>query len=193
MNSIIQAATVLAAFAAAHERFIELIRSFNDRLSATERWWQPIGAWVDRHTIGPGNVIIAIGMAFATQANLLALFHASTKPDSPALFFDLFMTGHPFSQGGGLSPPALVVGYILMGLTTGLGADFWHNAAKGLVDFRQQLQGVTAKAAPQGVPAEPSALFVVPSSAGLNAPTPVVGPSRPGPAPSPPTDAFVVT
>src|SRR3954447_16832440 len=123
MTLLIQAATVLAAFAAAHERLIELIRSVNDHLSATYRSWQRLGAWIGRHTIGAGNVVIAIGMAFATQANLLALFRTSTPTSQQAMFFDLFMKGDLFMK---VDPPVgyawMVIGYVLMGLTTALGS-----------------------------------------------------------------------
>jgi len=193
MNLFIQAATVMAAFAAAHERLIELIRSFNDRLSAAYRSCQPLGAWIDRHTIGPGNVIIAIGMAFATKANLLALFHASKDNAQQAWFFDLFMSDELFSNNYGVSTLAMACGYVLMGLTTALGSQFWHDLANGLVDVRQRVQGVTAQAAPQGVAAQPSTQFVVPASGSGTAPTPVVPPSGPAPHPVPRTDAIVVT
>jgi hypothetical protein len=198
MNEIIQAATVLAAFAAAHERLIELVRSTNDRLSASFRPWERLGAWIDRNTIGPGNVVIAVGMAFATQANLLALFHASKSSPQQVLFFDLFMNGGDWlNHDFGLSKLALVAGFILMGLTTALGSQFWHDFAFGLVDVRQRVQAVSAQTAPQAAPqkvaAQPSRQFVVVAGGGGDPLTPVIAPVGPKPNPSPPAGVFVAT
>src|SRR5229473_159069 len=67
--------TVLAAFAAVHERVIEFIRSFNQRFLASRiALVRNIAQWIDVATTDYRNIVFALVLAVATRADLLALF-----------------------------------------------------------------------------------------------------------------------
>jgi hypothetical protein len=141
MDSIIQAATVLSAFAAVHERVIELIRSLNQSLLAKTKGiplLRKIFEWVDGATTNHWNSVFAVVLALATHADLLSLFQPGA--DRKVQFFELYL--HGWSAGPGATLFRAISGCVLMGLSTGLGSQFWHDLAKGLIDVRSQARSV---------------------------------------------------
>lgn len=134
MDPIIQAASVLAAFAMVHERVIEMLRSLNERTLQSE--------WVDIATKHSGNALIAIVLALATGADLLALFENDAKSHS-ALFFTYYMRPSTWLLRSAGDNVRAVLGCVLMGLSTALGSQFWHDLAKGLIDARDRARALT--------------------------------------------------
>jgi hypothetical protein len=108
---------------------------------------------LDGMTIGPWSVLIAIALAMGTRASALALFEkapATAGRAEEARFFrdylELFVDGRfwLFPRAG--FPWRDVVGCVLMGLSTTLGARFWHDLANGLTDLRDRAREVPKEA-----------------------------------------------
>ena len=163
MDAGIQALVVLSAFAAVHERALELVRRLligrsaqpaggkpNSDPSSTQgllgrfKLGKPWFVLVDGVTIGPWSVLLAIALAAGTHANLLDLFKQETTGGATqSTFFTKYMT---FKVNIWTCDWQLWTGFVLMGLSTALGSKFWHDLAFGLVDLRQK-----ATALPQTV------------------------------------------
>src|SRR5687768_12681852 len=104
MTFFIPALTVLAAFAAAHERLIEVIRGLNERYFGF--------AWLERATRDFQNVLFACAFALLTQADLLALFRPGNERDT-VLFFERYLSFTLPANAGDTS--RMIMGCILMG------------------------------------------------------------------------------
>jgi hypothetical protein len=149
MDTGIQALLVLMAFATVHERVIELVRRVflgrapDKKARGTSRDPGTTGlvtspkrrTFIEGSTVGPWSVVVAIVLAFATNANLLYLFiHDSGAKQSK--FFDAYL-----KYSADVRPWDLqhVFGMVLMGLSTMLGSKFWHDLAYGLMDVRRTI------------------------------------------------------
>jgi hypothetical protein len=166
MDAAIQAILTLSLFAAVHERALELVRHIADQLlgvppppDAQGRIVVSRVRWiVDQATIGPSAVVLAVGIAIATHANLLALF-AFDGGKTTSKFFELYLQ---YGEGTRFLEARDVMGCVLMGFAAALGSRFWHDLAYGLVDLRGQ-----AQAAKNPVLAPPAA-----ASPGIHSPKP---------------------
>ena len=168
MEQMIGAMTTLAAFAAVHERVIELVRSLNldllKKLGARNPLRWPL-QWLDRATTNHWNIVFGVALALGTRANLLALF---VKGSSGPAFFDSYL--QPWSidcsapLGWARANERELLGCVLMGCSTALGSQFWHDFAYGLIDARKQARAITdearraASAPPGASPRVPPAL-----------------------------------
>jgi hypothetical protein len=170
MDTVVQAATILAAFSAVHERAVEYIRSFNNRNLKPRRskTVRAFAAWLEQITKDHRNIYLPTILAFATHANLLALFQTNTA------FFDEYLHRWVFDDADFVRQ---CFGCVLMGLSTALGSKFWHDLAGGLIDLR-----ASAKANSQGAdrpppPADaPPGGFLVTPGTPLKPPPPLAPP-----------------
>jgi len=125
-----QALLVMAAFAAMHERVIEILRAIGQQLKVP---------WIDVFTSKHLNVVPALALALATQADLIALFHKIGNRS----FFDLYLTDYStWHDLGRRDAVQHLVGCVLMGFSTTLGAKFMHDLAGSLTDLRSQMKAV---------------------------------------------------
>ncbi|MFP2926230.1 hypothetical protein ACLESO_13635 [Pyxidicoccus sp. 3LG] len=157
MDNLIQAATVIAAFAAMHERLVELIQQTGRRL----KWW----SLEDEPNIDRWNILLAFILAAATHANLVELFKIS--PDGKTSEFFVHYLAWPTALEEweaekqkvflGVWGRALqeIAGFALMALSTALGSKFWHDLVKGLVDLRDRAKDVKKAAEPMATPPLP--------------------------------------
>jgi hypothetical protein len=154
MDTLLQLTTVLAAFAAVHERLIEFLQQLSR---------SPVGAlvtlggrlsWEGGPAIAWKSSALGIGLAVASQASLLDLFLTVPQPGGPTSLF--FLHYLQYEQVPGVPPFRLDLrnlgGCLLMGLSTGLGSKFWHDLTSGLTDLRDRARAVTAAAAPLATP-----------------------------------------
>jgi hypothetical protein len=148
MEMIIQAATIIAAFAAVHERVLELMRNW-----LVKRWKVLSEEQFDRR-----NMLFAVGLALVTHANLLELFTTVTRDGVPTLlFFEHYMAwGEVLADWKGKAnsfdalPSGRLLGNLLrdalgctlMGFATAFGAKFWHDAIKGIASFREKARSI---------------------------------------------------
>ncbi|WP_257461585.1 hypothetical protein [Archangium lipolyticum] len=139
MEMIIQAAAVIAAFAAVHERVLELMRNW-----LVKQWKVMSEDQFDRR-----NMLFAVGLALVTHANLLELFTPVTRDGAPTLlFFEHYMDWDDvladWKARGGIVSNVLrdALGCTLMGFATAFGAKFWHDAIKSIASFRQQARSI---------------------------------------------------
>ncbi len=143
MDTVVQAMTVLAAFAAVHERVIELIRNFNQRFLASRiALVRNIAHWIDVATTDYRNIVFALVLAVATRADLLALFQYNNSNHSR--FFDEYLHGWPYElyKLDRSEFVRQIMGCVLMGMSTALGSQFWHDFSKGLIDLRDRSKAV---------------------------------------------------
>ena len=128
MELTIQAIMIIATFSLVHERVIELLRWWIDKLP-----WQHARDLLDTFTKGAWAWVPAIALSILTNANLLATFQL--EADHQLVFLNDYLNGTPHTLKA-------VLGCCLMGLAVTLGSSFWHDVAKGLVEIRGRLQSV---------------------------------------------------
>jgi hypothetical protein len=126
---------IILSFSLAHERALELARSFMERVPTTMLRLRRVVDWLTR---GPGAVLPACALALATGASLLDAFR---RDDGQVVFFQTYLSVWAWTPIG-------VVGYLLMGLAISFGSQFWHDLAKGLIDVRARLQDTRDAALP---------------------------------------------
>ena len=129
---VIQAMLVIAAFAAANERIIESLRGLGDRIKHP---------FPDIFTIGHLNWVPGVVVALVTQADALELFPVGGA--APTFFANYL---GPLSRWGALWSAGgfgrHLAGCVMMGLSTTLGSQFWHDLAGRLVDARNAVKAV---------------------------------------------------
>jgi hypothetical protein len=126
MQLAIQAAMIIATFSLAHERVIEFLRWWIDKIP-----WQATRDLLNTFTKGALACIPAIALSIITNANLLDTFRVDVGHQP--LFFTEYLNGPP-------SDFKAVIGCCIMGLAVTLGSSFWHDLAKGLIEVRGRLQ-----------------------------------------------------
>jgi hypothetical protein len=143
MDLALQALGVLAAFAAVHERVIEIIRGFRDQ------WGPKWAAFIDAITKGRWSWLSGVGLALVTNANLLFLFQKSVRHPEASRFMEEYLQRLPERD-----LPSLM-GCLFMGVAATMGSQVWHDLSKGLVDARNVVKSLPATAAPAPPPGEP--------------------------------------
>jgi len=156
METTIQAVMIIATFSLAHERFLEFVRWWIGKLP-----WPVVSNALDHATKGAWAWVPAIGLSIATNANLIDAFHVDS--DHQPLFFTNYLGGLP-------ADPRAIIGCCIMGLAVTLGSSFWHDFAKGLIEFRGKLLDASARpeqqlarAALRPVPPTPTEPGLVPA------------------------------
>jgi hypothetical protein len=135
LDLLIEAFAVIAIFSAVHERVLEVLRSTAVYLKAHEGALKAL----DRFTIGGLNWVSAVLLALASKANLFTLFSSGSAGVGVKAFFTHYLTDL-FAPG--FWDPKAVLGCVLMGLTTTLGSQFWHDTVRVLVDLRARLRSL---------------------------------------------------
>ena len=159
MEALSDVMTILALFAAAHERAIEALRSAVRALPA----------WLDRHghlaglveawTDGALSAVTATVFALATNANALDLFQRTDGGDNVFMARYLWRNANQPWDG---SLSYYLVGCALMGFAIALGSRFWHDVAAGVVDIRRETKKAKEALRPPPAPPFPPASMVVP-------------------------------
>jgi hypothetical protein len=152
MDQVIQAATVLGAFAAVQERIVEMFQ----QMAKSNSWLATLASlgglfsWHEEGAIDRKNAALAIVLALGTHANLLDLFATAHPADgaNAIAFFVNYMHFTTWADFLDYFSVQHVFGCILMGLSTGLGSKFWHDVTSGLVDIRSKAQAVASAAQP---------------------------------------------
>ena len=130
MDTAILGISIIALFSVAHERLLELVRWMAERL--VRGVW--LKAVIRGATAGPATGFVGIGLALCTNANLFDAFRHDAASGS-ALFFARYLNGFPEGTQA-------ILGCVVIGLSVTLGAVFWHDLVKGLMDLRATLQQV---------------------------------------------------
>lgn len=126
MDRALQAITIMATFSVAHERVIEFVRWWIDRVP-----WKLVSELIDNATKGAWAWLPSIALAVATNANAFDAFQVDAQNN--AVFFTNYLSSVPHDAKA-------VLGCIIMGLAVTLGSSFWHDLSKGLTEVRGQLQ-----------------------------------------------------
>lgn len=157
MDNIIQAATVIAAFAAMHERLLELLQQTGRRF----RWW----SLEDEPNIDRWSILLAFILATVTHANLVELFIKAPGSATSQFFLHYLAWPAAWKEWNAEEQAVFLgvwgrifqeaVGFALMALSTALGSKFWHDLIKGLVDLRESAQAIQKAAEPVAAPPLP--------------------------------------
>lgn len=159
IERVITAFLIVATLAALHERVVETLWSFGNRVNPRPGRLQRGVATVKRGVTQRGTLIPGVLLAFAGNANLLSavryrcptsMGETCLASDQEPVFFSeyLYQSGAwPwFEWGTGIH---WAVGCFAMGAAVSLGSSFWHDLAFGLSDLRKQARDVTTTAREQ--------------------------------------------
>jgi len=126
MERALQAITIMATFSIAHERVIEFVRWWINKVPS-----KTLSEVIDHATKGAWAWLPSIAIAVATNANVFDTFQVDAQNN--AVFFAHYLSGPPHDGKA-------VLGCVIMGLAVTLGSGFWHDLSKGLMELRGKLQ-----------------------------------------------------